>query len=474
MERKEKIQIGILAIFIILIIIAVWGVFQRQLLQKKAAKTGRPVSVQFVAPEGKKAGDTFETSIQMVSSQILPISGAEATINVGSKFTISPTNSICIAPFNAVAHVEVDNTTHTAKFLCAIDPATLTNNLPTLQIGQPMQFARVVLTINDKESGEASINFEKTRVTQAKVLNQAPDISNDGTNTVYRITVVLPSATIAGNRPPNCSGGIAIPNIPFTNNRFVITKGTTVKLNAYGITDPDGNNTIKTVIFRHKKTGLPVSEQCPNATDGSLIGQGQSGVDDSGIPIWTIDFNTTNVAEGDEYYIWANPSDGQMQCSGNPYGSPGLPPDGNNYCGVGFGCTNCKAIATIQVTGATPTSAPTPTQPIGGLSPTPTRTPTPTPTRIPTLTPVPSTGPTTTITQPPNCPRKGQGDADCDGQIDLQDYSIWLNHQCIPEAGQVCSDLRPDFDRDGDVDYHDNTNGTNTGDREIWARYFGQ
>lgn len=69
----------------------------------------------------------------------------------------------------------------------------------------------------------------------------------------------------------------------------------------------------------------------------------------------------------------------------------------------------------------------------------------------PTVTPIPPTS--TPI--PVACVRKAQGDANCDGAIDGIDYSIWLNTQCRPAAGQTCADTRADFNKDGNTDDSD-------------------
>jgi hypothetical protein len=61
----------------------------------------------------------------------------------------------------------------------------------------------------------------------------------------------------------------------------------------------------------------------------------------------------------------------------------------------------------------------------------------------------------TSIAAPISCSRKRQGDANCDGNINGLDYSIWLNAQCHPAANQKCGDLRADFNGDGKVDDED-------------------
>jgi hypothetical protein len=64
-------------------------------------------------------------------------------------------------------------------------------------------------------------------------------------------------------------------------------------------------------------------------------------------------------------------------------------------------------------------------------------------------------------------PKRPVGDANGDGRVDLNDYSVWLNHTCIPGEGQFCLDLRGDFDGDGNVDKKDINIWSQTYKREI-------
>lgn len=106
---------------------------------------------------------------------------------------------------------------------------------------------------------------------------------------------------------------------------------------------------------------------------------------------------------------------------------------------------------------ATPTATPTLTRTPTPIPPTPTNTPVP-----PTATPRPSSTsipPTLTFTPSPTpkpyCSQAGskfgQGDANCNGTVDLFDYIIWLNHfrghSVAPHSG--------DFDRSGAVNILD-------------------
>ena len=106
---------------------------------------------------------------------------------------------------------------------------------------------------------------------------------------------------------------------------------------------------------------------------------------------------------------------------------------------------------------ATPTATPSPTRtptPTATFTPTPTRTPTPTPT--PTMTPtgtVPPVTITNTLTPTPNC---WPGDANCDGNVDILDYSIlFASFGKLP--GQVGYDPRANLNHDsaGAVDILD-------------------
>lgn len=102
----------------------------------------------------------------------------------------------------------------------------------------------------------------------------------------------------------------------------------------------------------------------------------------------------------------------------------------------------------------TPTTAPTPTRaPTGTLIPTPTPTNTPnnTPTPFPTEM-QPSPSPTSTITN--SCPLKKNGDANCDGSVNTDDFNIWRDELLGGSQAK-----KADFNGDNTV---------NTDDFNIW------
>jgi hypothetical protein len=54
-------------------------------------------------------------------------------------------------------------------------------------------------------------------------------------------------------------------------------------------------------------------------------------------------------------------------------------------------------------------------------------------------------------------PPQTSGNANCDGAVDLLDYSIWLNSTCEPASSQRCLDTRADFNHDKMINLIDKT-----------------
>lgn len=140
--------------------------------------------------------------------------------------------------------------------------------------------------------------------------------------------------------------------------------------------------------------------------------------------------------------------------------------------GVGLARTVQGGGVTVTTVGTTPSPsplAPTPTRtatpsPSPTVMPSPTRTPTPTPTSAPTPTRTPTPAPTPTggvsptqvptVTSVPTASpgASPRGDANCDGRVDDTDYLIWRDYYGRDPRG--CPN-DADFDDDGDVDLVD-------------------
>lgn len=86
-------------------------------------------------------------------------------------------------------------------------------------------------------------------------------------------------------------------------------------------------------------------------------------------------------------------------------------------------------------------------------TPTPVFSPTagPLPSNTPTPTPKVSVIPSITVSPPPTCPRKPEGDANCDDLVDLVDYDIWKNDFLNSSTILV----RADFNGDQKADEYD-------------------
>lgn len=433
--QKEKRNFLILGGIILLILIGLVAIRQRQLIKKKAAGTGQ-VNLRFdlVPSSNPVVNQPFTARIMLESPAAnVSVSGGQATFTVSNNISINSVSIHCLDPFRGIGYKNVIGQSITV--MCAVPPDITQQPLPILSPGISIGLAEVELTPISTGIGSTSLTFTSTRVTQSgpQGSNIAPDVGTGGTTADFFVEPAATGTPIPGatntpvptpiGQPPQCVGGIAIENIVFDGTKFQIMSGTTVKLMAYGISDTDG--TVSNVNFRFKPKSAPA---CPSAGDGSLIGSGIHTADINGTDVWTIMWDTTTVPPGVDYDVWASPVDNNgNSCSGNPAANAG-----NNYCATATSCQNCKTVANVSVwVSLTPVPA--------------------------TGTPVPTgTSPQPTPTLSPTCNLKNQGDANCDGLFNGIDYSILINTQCAKTSPlQQCADLRADFDRDTDVDQVD-------------------
>lgn len=160
-----------------------------------------------------------------------------------------------------------------------------------------------------------------------------------------------------------------------------------------------------------------------------------------------------SIESGTQYRFWAHSSaGGAWSETANP---------------LTFSCGNLPT-ATPRPT-ATPTHTPTPSPsrtPTPTITPTPTNSPIPTATFTPPPTQIPTVTPTvtqTTLTPDPTsiqtCARRREGDADCNGKIEKNDFNCWKDFYLRESLNTDRGCIYTDFDEFG---------GTNLLDYAIW------
>lgn len=149
--------------------------------------------------------------------------------------------------------------------------------------------------------------------------------------------IALPTTTPTSQRP-TCTEGLTVANKTPQAGIYTVSKGETISLHAQRVTDATN------VRFAYKPTSV---NACPPNSNIVLIDPIDSDYTDG----FNVSFNTSNLSPGD-YDFWATPRNAQnIGCSGNPSAS-----SGNNFCGVGSACENCKTIIRIMA----PTNTPIP------------------------------------------------------------------------------------------------------------------
>ncbi len=159
------------------------------------------------------------------------------------------------------------------------------------------------------------------------------------------------------------------------------------------------------------------------------------------------------IASGVRYRFWAHSSSGGVW-------SEAIEPL-EFSCGTGPTPTATPSITPTYTPSPTPSRTPTPSH-----TPTPTDTPVPTATQTPSPTTIPTTTPTivqTTVTPEPTpgdtCPMRGEGDADCNGVIEMNDFTCWKDFYIGKTINEERGCQYTDFDQFG---------GTNLLDYAIW------
>ena len=181
MNRKQLITLIIITLLVVFLPLVIFMTRQNQDIRNRAQGTNEaglrfePASGTF--PPGQEV--TINVAMYNISGRTINVSGAQSVLNVSNKFAI--VSASCEAPFNGVPFTRITNQTVTV--MCAIQTGTTPINLTNSN----SVFAKVVLNPNAGSSGNAPLTFTSTRVTEAGVPNQAPDVSDAGANSTYII-----------------------------------------------------------------------------------------------------------------------------------------------------------------------------------------------------------------------------------------------------------------------------------------------
>jgi len=160
----------------------------RQDIRNYAAGSGE-AGVEFAPAGGNVTHNqvlTLTVNMYKIASRAISVSGAQAVFTVDSRFTIG--SATCVAPFDGLPFVKVSGQSVTV--MCAIasggSPVALTSaNKP---------FANIKLTVGASAPlGAANVTFTSTRVTEAGIAGQAPDVSTGGETASFNVTTLSPT-----------------------------------------------------------------------------------------------------------------------------------------------------------------------------------------------------------------------------------------------------------------------------------------
>ena len=132
-------------------------------------------------------GDNVKLQLKMnkIASRPITVSGAQAVLTVGDKFRIN--NATCLPPFNGLPFIRINAPEVT--IFCAVSTSASPVNLTTTELA----WATLDLTVEDFASdGPTQVTFNSTRVTEAGVPGQAPDVSTAGSLSTYTIIATPP------------------------------------------------------------------------------------------------------------------------------------------------------------------------------------------------------------------------------------------------------------------------------------------
>src|SRR3989344_9488476 len=192
MKNNQLRTIFIIAILVAGLVFALYISRRPQIIDKRALGTSE-VDLVLVPTSGAiTRGNLFSVDVAMkkTASRPIQVSGAESNLTVSSNLTVNTV--VCLAPFDGLKVTTING--QQISILCTI-PVNDSSKPPQTLATSNMPFARITLTVPSSAptGSTATIQFTKTRVTEAGLPGQSPDVSTGGTNGSYLI--VNPTAT---------------------------------------------------------------------------------------------------------------------------------------------------------------------------------------------------------------------------------------------------------------------------------------
>ncbi|MBM3283022.1 hypothetical protein FJY90_02090 [Candidatus Gottesmanbacteria bacterium] len=293
LTTKQKVNLIILLGIVIALPIGVYLVGQQQELRKRAEGT-REVDLRFDPPSGEKhRGDTFSTIIKIfkTTDRSIKASGIQAVINVSNKINIG--SIVCQPPFDALPFIRINgqSVTMMCSIAIGVNPPELTS------MGQAFTLLNFTVK-NDAEEGDAPITFTSTRVTEAGISGQAPDVSTGGQPASFTVVALIPTLsptpTISASATPIPTLSPTLPPFETPTPTITVIISPTITISPIPTSSPTISPT--TLLTPSPVTSLtPTPSNCPLKSEG--------------------DADCNNSIDENDYFIWKCEFIGNGKCS---------------------------------------------------------------------------------------------------------------------------------------------------------------
>lgn len=217
LTKKQIITLLILLGLLFILPLILFLVKQRQEIRKRAAGTDEVNLFLNPSSGDKYQGETFSVNIELLKivEREIVISGAEAVLDVDEKLIINSVS--CGSSFDGLRIERIGDQKIT--LMCTINIATDPISLET----EPILLGTISFSVKpDASLGDALVIFTDTRVTQAGIPGQAPDVSTSGEQATYTIVpasspTVTPTATPVVTLTPTPSVSLTATPTPSPN-----------------------------------------------------------------------------------------------------------------------------------------------------------------------------------------------------------------------------------------------------------------